>query len=544
MMRKRAFLLFVCTSICFSWLMPVADAATITLKMPNGGKNLELGANSAVTWVYSGYPDSATVRVTLVRDGAEVGEIAKNVPIRYSMSPSGNGALPSMWKTGVLLTGAAPAACGYKVRVSVNGAPGTDESDQAFCLVAAGSGPVLKLTSPNGGEVLRVGDTARISWTFTGPDTPLRIKLIKAGGYDKGLIAATTTGKKSVDWKVGSILPPLDKQAISPDKDYTIRLETTAGSLKDESDGPFTIVLRPDLTPAVVVPGAARTTAALMGPKSIQITAPAAGTTLQRTGELNITYTFTPNLKDSHIKILLMKIGAPESSAYVLSEKKYINSGSFFCYVPGREVLEAGSYKIRVQSLNYADLYADSAAIRIVPKEEPVSKVYKAETKNHSKHFQKAKNGAAQVAWDIPGGSVPDPGNGKSRVGFVNRCHDGDQKNVLYRSFIRFNLSEIKGKVQRARLSYVKDDGTPEANKPLYVLNAPWNGSASDLFNVPATAVDPNKLEQIVQKWVDNPTANFGLLMAGPNEAMPCNNVGHIMVLGDVQLSIGILAIY
>lgn len=543
MEMKRLLLILIYALFIFT-AMANAYAATITLIMPNQGKDLELGKNSAVAWNYIGYPDTSTVRVTLVKDGTEIGEIAKNVPIKYQLSPSGNGALPNMWKTGALLQGTAPVACGYKVRVYVNGTIGKDESDKTFCIIAAGAGPSLKLTSPNGGEVLKVGDSYKITWNFTGPDSPLRIKLIQGSGYDKGLIANTTTGAKSFDWKVGSFLPPLESQVLSKGSDYKIRIETVTGSFKDESDNAFTVSLPVNLGQSVYVnPALKKNAVAGIGPKSIQITGPPAGSTFKRTEELNITYTFSKNLNDSFIKILLMKIGAPESAAYALTEKKYINSGSFFCYVPSREALDAGSYKIRVKLLNYSDLYADSGVINIIPKEGFVSTYYKAETSNHSRLYKKASNGKSQVTWDVPG-NIPDPGSGLIRIGYVNQCHDGNQQNILYRSFIRFDLKEIKGKVKWARLSFVKNDGTVDANKPLYSLNVPWNRSASDLFSVPATPADPNKLGEIVQKWIDDPSINFGLLMAGPNESMPCNNAGHVMILSDVKLDIGITAIY
>ena len=527
-------------------LMPTAACcADISLLMPGSGNNLEAGKNSAIAWTYSGYPDTSTVRISLLKDGSEVGEIANNVPIRYSGSPSGNGALPNMWKTGTLSKGTAAPACGFKVRVQVNNAPAIAESAKPFCIIAAGTGPSLKLVSPNGGETLRVGDSFKIAWNFTGPDTPLRIRLIQGSGYDKGLLANTSTGLKSFDWKVGTILPPFDKQYIAAGHDYRIRIETATGGFRDESDKAFTITRPVALgDKAVSNPGLMKKATASVGPKSIQITAPAPGTTYQRTGEFRINYTFSGNLKDSHIKILLMKAGAPESAAFVLAEKKYINSGTFFCYVPTREFLEEGSYRIRVQSLDYPGTFAESGAIKIVPKVESVSTVFTAKTSNHFKYLQKAANGKTSVAYDPQGLGHPDPGPGCARIGFANRCKDGNQKSLLYRSLISFDLRSLKGKVKWARLSFVKNDGTPDAAKTLYSLDVPWNGSGSDLFAVPGTVADPNKLGNIVQQWIDDPKMNFGLLMAGPNEAMSCNNLGHVMMLGNVQLSIGIDAIY
>ena len=53
-----------------SILMPItAYCAGISLLMPSSGNNLEAGKNSAIAWTYSGYPDTSTVRISLLKDG-------------------------------------------------------------------------------------------------------------------------------------------------------------------------------------------------------------------------------------------------------------------------------------------------------------------------------------------------------------------------------------------------------------------------------------------------------------------------------------------
>ena len=104
-------------------------------------------------------------------------------------------------------------------------------------------------------------------------------------------------------------------------------------------------------------------------------------------------------------------------------------------------------------------------------------------------------------------------------------------------------MNNLKGTVKWAKLSYVKNDGTPDANRPTYALAMPWNGSASDLFSVPGKLVnilDTAQMRDLVQGWLDDPNMNFGLVMTGPDESMANNNAGHIMYLGDVRLEIGL----
>ena len=130
----------------------VAASAGITLKMPNNGAPLELGKEVHVVWTYSGLPDTATVQLSLLKNGVEMGDIAKSVPIKYVTSPSGTGALPGKWKTGTLIGGSVAEGSGYKIRVRVNGNSAQDESDAAFAIVGAGQAASLKLLTPKDDE--------------------------------------------------------------------------------------------------------------------------------------------------------------------------------------------------------------------------------------------------------------------------------------------------------------------------------------------------------------------------------------------------------
>jgi hypothetical protein len=56
--------------------------------------------------------------------------------------------------------------------------------------------------------------------------------------------------------------------------------------------------------------------------------------------------------------------------------------------------------------------------------------------------------------------------------------------------------------------------------------------------------MDVNQMRVIVQGWINDPTMNFGFLMAGPDEGMAANNAGHVMILSNVRLDVGIDAIY
>lgn len=507
---------------------------TIKLVLPNGGTNLELGRDASVSWSYSGYPDTATVRLVLVKNGSTVGEIANNIPIRYSLSPSGTGALPSKWKVGNYLGGSASLGDGYKIRILVNGFPGQDESDSAFNIVAPGPAPTLQLTAPVGGEKWVTGKSVNIAWNSSGITGPLRIVLSKSG-VDVGTIAKPNAVDSAFEWSVGILMPPNNIKPLTG-SDYKIRIETLTRSVTDESKNTFTITPVNKIT--MSEPPDFQT---VLAPKTIEVTGPTAGTTYNRMGEIEITHQYSANLKDSFIKLILLKAGEqPGPNAYIIQGKWSINSGRFRWSLPGPEGFELGSYKIRVQSLAYPDVYGDSGAITFTAKEHSATAGYDAKISNHEKVYRRADNGKTWVAWDSSSQpNVP----GTVRVGFKNLSNGDNQINYVYRSFIRFDLKDLKGDVKWAKLSYVKNDGTPDANRPTYALTLPWNGSASDLFSIPGNLINPldtSQMRALVQGWIDDPNMNFGLMMTGPDESMANTNGGHIMYLGNVRLEIGL----
>lgn len=517
-----------------TWHKPPDQLRTIKLILPKSSTNLELGKDAAVAWSYSGYPDTATVRLILVKNGATVGEIANNIPIKYSSSPSGTGVLPSKWKVGSYLGGNANLGDGYKIRILVNGFLGQDESDSTFSIVAPGPTPTLELTTPAGGENWITGKTVKISWNSTGITSPLRIVLSKSG-VDVGTIAKPNAIDSSFEWNVGKLLPPDDKKALAG-TDYRVRIETLTRSFIDESKNTFTITPVSKIT--MSKPAEFQ---AVLAPKTIKVTGPPAGTTFNRMGEIEITHQYSDNLKGSFIKLLLFKAGEqPGPTSYTIQDKWSINSGRFHWSLPGPEGFELGSYQIRVQSLNYPDVYGDSGIITFTAKEHSVTAGYDAKISNHEKVYRHASNGMTQVAWDT--GSCADPA-GFIRIGFRNLIKDDNRINYVYRSFIRFDLKNIKGEVKWAKLSYIKNDGTPDANRPTFALTLPWNGNASDLFSIagnPINLLDPPQMRALVQGWINDPNMNFGLVMTGPDESMMSNNAGHIMYLENVRLEIGL----
>lgn len=398
--------------------------------------------------------------------------------------------------------------------------------------------PSLRVTSPIGGEHWTIGSPVKITWISTGVTGPLRIVLTQ-NGMDIGTIARPDAGDGEFEWNPGKLLPP-DDQKLIEGAGYKIRIETLTKSVAAETPNAFAIARSAS---KIYLPNSADHLAALTA-KKITVTYPKAGDAFNRIGTIDISHQYSANLKGSYIKLLLLKADEqPGPNSFIIQGKWSINSGRFHWNLPGPEEIELGSYRIRVQSLAHPDVYGDSGIFSFTAQEHSVTAGYTAQISNHEKIHRRAANGMTAVVWDASSQSnVP----GSVRVGFRNLSHDDNQINYVYRSFVRFNLNNLKGTVKWAKLSYVKNDGTPDANRPTYALSLPWNGSASDLFSVPGKPINPldaAQMRDLVQSWIDDPNMNFGLVMTGPDESMANNNAGHIMYLGDVRLEIGLTVI-
>lgn len=95
----------------------------------------------------------------------------------------------------------------------------------------------LKITSPNGGETLTLGQTVPITWMAKNVDQKVRLLLMRNGAR-LGIIANNLNpGQGSYTWEVGQYQGGI---AVA-DSNYTIRVRVVEGDLMDASDNEFTI---------------------------------------------------------------------------------------------------------------------------------------------------------------------------------------------------------------------------------------------------------------------------------------------------------------
>jgi hypothetical protein len=201
---------------------------SIRVTSPNGGETWKSDSNIAyeVRWTSSGLSGNVTVK--LKKGGTTV----------KSWSTPNTGS--SYW----LCAGVAEGT-DYKIKVQSNDGSVSDESDRYFTIQGPGISerpplvPWIQVGAPNGGETWTFGllsSTATVSWTSGNFAGDVKV-ILKKGGSAVRTQTAANTGSVSFSYS-----------GVSPGNDYKIRVESSDGSVSDESDGNFTIA-RPTLEP-------------------------------------------------------------------------------------------------------------------------------------------------------------------------------------------------------------------------------------------------------------------------------------------------------
>ncbi len=182
-------------------LAPLA-AQTVTVTSPNGGEIWAAGSAHAITWNFTN-PGSAVVNIILRNGGGKVGPIKTGVALSKGTYT---------WANVSVLENGAPVPNGsdYVVRISIVGMQTSDVSNAAFSIGGGapppppGGGSTLTLTSPNGGETWKCGETQNITWIADWSGT-VQLNLYQDGYGFRGIIASGVPSMPgSFPWKVGS----------------------------------------------------------------------------------------------------------------------------------------------------------------------------------------------------------------------------------------------------------------------------------------------------------------------------------------------------
>jgi len=157
-------------------------AVSIKVNSPNGGESWAIGSNQKITWTSNDPNDK--VKIQLSGDG---GASWKTI----ISSTKNDGA--EAWEV------AGPPTNQAKIKVlSHSNTDVFDISDVNFVIPA----PTIRVTSPNGGENLKIGTRQTITWTATDLTDKVKIQLSTDGGASWKTIISSTRNDGAEAWEV------------------------------------------------------------------------------------------------------------------------------------------------------------------------------------------------------------------------------------------------------------------------------------------------------------------------------------------------------
>lgn len=232
----------------YNWLVPSMEAATnlrielrtslegigdtsdsdfsilpllsVRLTAPNGGETLRMGSNYNITWSASGFPVGATVTLYLKEGGSTIRTIASGLLVTQGIY---TWAVPTM-----------EAATNLRIELRTSLEGEGDLSDADFSILQPLS---IKLTAPNGGETLRMGNTFSIVWSAQGfpSGTTASLYLLEGGSIIQTIATNLPVTSSIYSWTVPTI------EAAT---NLKVELRTSLEGEGDTSDADFS-VLRP-----------------------------------------------------------------------------------------------------------------------------------------------------------------------------------------------------------------------------------------------------------------------------------------------------------
>lgn len=183
---------------------------SISFVSPKGKEKWEVGKNYEIQWTTSGYSSNLKVKIKLIDDRYDQNYIAYELSIAET---DNNGAYN--WRVPDLLNGYALYGSLYKISVSIGEGDDekTDTSNNYFTIAQA-IPSYLNIISPNGGEILKVGETHTIKWDSLGTENYKASIMLKKSDINYLTVVENIPNNNFYDWEVNQGLYGTDYKIL------------------------------------------------------------------------------------------------------------------------------------------------------------------------------------------------------------------------------------------------------------------------------------------------------------------------------------------
>ncbi|MBN2346802.1 MAG: GPI anchored serine-threonine rich family protein [Candidatus Aminicenantes bacterium] len=410
------------------------------------------------------------------------------------------------------------------------------------------------LTAPNGGETWKLNSKQKITWTFSG-SAKMRLILIHKDGKVEGAIKTglqLNTG--SYEWTVGVLE---NGKTVSAKNDFLVTIIRHDDAVLDTSHNTFTIddSQQIDFNLHLKLPPELFST-------QMKVTSPAKNTKWWAGNTYKITWD-KGRSGDAKVGINLYRQGE-----FVNTVSGFIaNTGAHLWTIPD-SIPPANDYVMKV--FTFGDKFqADSGLFSILARQQFRIGARIDNSLCWSMHNEWSSNlgcGLSQHSTQ----PAAQRAAGEIVVGFDNFYDSGycwEYVGHIYRGFVSFDLSEVKGNVVSASLGMVRTAslhryGASVSNNSqcagsVHVMDGTWSvdnqgnwhGPCHFYHALPTIAGNDGTVKYdgrkmlidvtgIVKGWLSGQQANFGLMFIGLDEGYAHNNDACYSNFGSIFLSI------
>jgi hypothetical protein len=399
----------------------------------------------------------------------------------------------------------------------------------------------LTVKMPNGGEIYPQNKTRPITWNSDKVNGNIMILLINKKTNASITIESSYNSKPEgpYNWEVGKVK---GGKKVAPGNDYVIRIQTLDGKVVGESDNTFSITT----------------------PMKIKITSPTGLNVWSLQSQKFITWENSGNLS-GNVKLVLKPKGS--GGGVIIKENLPVGNLKYLWGVGNNQngpQVAPGKYSIIIMTMDgqYADA-TDWFSIG-APTSSLIPEIYNFWWYSHYIW----RNPLCGTSLEhVVQGVDEDLGPASMVVGYRNYYDSGFcDKNYwgyTFRGFLKFDLSQVKGKLVKAKLlltrkSTKRQEGDSVTTfgscaESIFIMDEPISGFAAKAHlydkisqskgTTANVKYDGEKnieidVTSVVQEWLDGKKPNYGFMFIGPNESYQHNNACCVTIYNPIVLSI------
>jgi len=190
----------------------------ITVDVPNGGENWNVGSNRYIVWNCQNFSDPVKIEYS-----TDNGSTYSTISASTSNTGTYQWVVPNTPST----------QCLVRISDAADGSP-FDVSDATFTITSSGGAEVITVNKPNGGENWGVGTINNIVWNCQNFSDPVKIEYSTNGGASYTIVVASYNNTGSYLWTVPN----------TPSTNCVVKISDAAdGNPFDISDAVFTIAV-------------------------------------------------------------------------------------------------------------------------------------------------------------------------------------------------------------------------------------------------------------------------------------------------------------